>query len=533
MTATIYGTKFHAVSAPAGAGKTTAAIKHAASRAAQGQLFIIAVPSLKKTEEVDKAIRVHRSQIPSRFEFSDPFNLEVVTSKSHSGIEKALSTTMTRLHKVRRETGKGGIIIVTHEGFLMSNEIAQQEHKPFHLIWDETTTIIHHIEGNILKEMKTALFDDILTITEKDGVYTGEVKESKIAHLKERLKEQGIGIRDSVEVQTINRHLLNAAQGFCDILLGGNIENQVSMVFIYNHLKFCGYQSTTFMGANLEMTNLYRWFSMKGVEWQPHEEIDKEIDFDETHQFRLNVYYGNKGRAHTRSFLDKTNDENKTYRELFRERAMEVLGDKKTLVMKNLIDDFDYPMNYEICPWNMEGLNEYRDYENAIYIGTFNQHPAYYALIEKLGLEDLTASLHLYQFIMRMACREWDYRGTINLFIPCLKLFEPIKHLFDERRISYIPLGLEFEEAEDERKNVVEPTSEWYEVEGKSKMTSQYGFPQRKSKSEYLKWFKMFGYKSETIEVKSRDKSRPNAMKKHLIVYKTDSGLEEAKKYFG
>lgn len=115
--------------------------------------------------------------------------------------------------------------------------------------------------------MKPALFDDILDIQEKDGVYTGEVSDKHIPHLKDRLKEQGIGIRDSKEVQTINKHLLNAAQGFCDILLGGNIENQVSMVFIYNHLRFHGYQSTTFMGANLEMTNLYIWFSMKDVDF--------------------------------------------------------------------------------------------------------------------------------------------------------------------------------------------------------------------------------------------------------------------------
>lgn len=346
---------FHAISAPAGSGKTTAAIKHATTKAAQGQLFIIAVPSLKKTDEVYRELDELNISHDGYY-FNKPFNLEVVTSKSHSGIEKALSSTMSRLHKVRRETGKGGIIIVTHEGFLLANEIAVQDNKPYHLIWDETTTVIFHIEGNILKEMKTALFDGILNVYEENGLWKGEVKESSVSHLKERLKEQGIGIRDSTEVQTINKHLLNAAQGFCDILLGGNIENQVSMVFIYNYLKFCGYQSTTFLGANLEMTNLYRWFSMKDVEWAHHESIKEELDFDGTHQFRLNVHYGNKGRAHTRSFLDKTNDENKSYRELFREKAIEILGDKKTLVMKNIIDDFIYPMNYKVCPWNMERI---------------------------------------------------------------------------------------------------------------------------------------------------------------------------------
>lgn len=94
-------------------------------------------------------------------------------------------------------------------------------------------------------------------------------------------------------------------------------------------------------------------------------------------------------------------------------------------------------------------------------------------------------------------------------------------------------MGLEFEESADERKSMVQPTSDWYEVAHFTEMMKNYKFPKRNSKSEYLKWFEGFGYKSETIEVKSRDKSRPNAMKKRLIVYKTDSAIEEAKKYFG
>lgn len=135
-----------------------------------------------------------------------------------------------------------------------------------------------------------------------------------------------------------------------------------------------------------------------------------------------------------------------------------------------------------------------------------------------------------------MACREWDYRGTINLFIPCLKLFEPIKHLFDENMVSFIPMGLEFEEKEDGRtnewcQNLTVPVSNWYEVTDKE-MREQ-GFPFRKSKGEYLKWFETFGYKSETIEVKGKRKSGHLFVKKHLIAYKTDSAIEEAKKYFG
>lgn len=164
-------------------------------------------------------------------------------------------------------------------------------------------------------------------------------------------------------------------------------------------------------------------------------------------------------------------------------------------------------------------------------LGAFNQETPYYNLIEKVGIVDHSASLKLYQLLMRLACREWDFRGTINLYIPCLKLFEPIKHLFDERRISYIPLGLEFEEVEDGRKNTTKPDREWYLVEDKSKM-ARYGFPPR-NKNGYIVWFEKFGYKSDVIEVPYKDPARQKKMRKYTVVYKSESGLEEAKKYLG
>jgi len=526
---------FYGVSAPAGSGKTTKAIKYAGEQASNGGLFIFAVPSLLKTQEVYDSLKAKQNEINKKrqYDFSESFNLEVITSDTHKGqVQKTLSSTMERLHKVKIETGKGGIIIVTHEGFLLGDELVKRE-KPFHLIWDETTTIIFHIEGNILKEMKAFLFDNILDIEEKNGIYTGEVKENKIVILKERLQKQGIGFSDSKGVQKITKHLLNAGQGFCDILLGGNIENQVSMVFIYNHLKFYGYQSTIFLGANLELTNLYRWFLKKGIVWKKHPNFSS-LNVNK-HQFRLDIYYGNKGNEHTRNFLDKTNEENKTYRELFREKAIEILGDQETIVMKNNSDEYDYPNNYKICTWNMEGLNEYNKFENGMYIGTFNQHPTYYSLIDKLELEDLTASLHLYQFLMRLACRNQDYcpdknnRGIIKLTIPCLKLFEPIEHLFNEKLISYIPMDLEFEEYQDKRKSNIKPVNGWYLVSIKEMKSNN--FPRKKTINDYVKWFKTFGYKSKTLDEKYKDKNRHTKIRKQVVVYKSDKDLEDAKNF--
>lgn len=83
----------------------------------------------------------------------------------------------------------------------------------------------------------------------------------------------------------------------------------------------------------------------------------------------------------------------------------------------------------------------------------------------------------------------------------------------------------------DRRKNLVQPNESWYEVTEKE--MKRCGMPFRKSKGEYLKWFEIFGYKSETIEVKGKRKSGHLFVKKRLIVYKTDSAIEEAKKYFG
>ena len=264
MTTSTYTQKkpsFYTVSAPAGTGKTTSAIQYAADQVIRSKkLFIFAVPSIKKANEVYIEFE-KRNVSETGYYFDKPFNLKVVTSKSEDGsIENAIAKTMNAFHQERLETGKGGIIIVTHQGFLISNEIGKQDAKPFHLIWDETTTVAYLIEGKIMSEMKVALFDNVLDVihNEENDTFTGEVKESAIPHLKERMKNKGIGYRDSEELKTINRHLLNSGEGFCDILLGGNIENQVTMMFLYNPLRFYGYQSVTFMGANLEMTMLYR-----------------------------------------------------------------------------------------------------------------------------------------------------------------------------------------------------------------------------------------------------------------------------------
>lgn len=181
-------------------------------------------------------------------------------------------------------------------------------------------------------------------------------------------------------------------------------------------------------------------------------------------------------------------------------------------------------------PGIWSGLNEYRDLKNVMMIGAFNQETPYYSLIEKVGIVDHSASLKLYQLLMRLACREWDFRGTINLYIPCLKLFEPIRHLFNEKMISYIPMGLEFEEAEDRRFSEVKPDGEWYVVNVKE--MNKCRFPFQGTKDRYVKWFAGFGYQSTTIEEKYRSSNHQNKIRKHVIVYKSEEGLESAKAFY-
>lgn len=71
------------------------------------------------------------------------------------------------------------------------------------------------------------------------------------------------------------------------------------------------------------------------------------------------------------------------------------------------------------------------------------------------------------------------------------------------------------------------PDREWYLVENMQTMVKNYGFPQR-NKNGYVVWFEKFGYKSETIEVPYKTPGSKK-MRKYLVVYKSDGGLEEAK----
>ena len=543
-----YEKVFYGVSAPAGSGKTEAAINHIVDCASQGYLFIFAVPSLKKTQEVYDRLILKRKELKGSRPMNDYdlFSIKRVTSDekcfNNISIEEAITKTMTTLYNDKTQYLRGGVIVVTHEGLLTSTNISKQDNKPFHLIWDEATSVIFHRDtaGND-KQLRSVILDNFLVFEEHTGengkqYFTIEVSKESIPLLEERIKGHSASwLAGANKVLELNKFLLHTAQGFCEIAISGVPDNPGSVVFFYNHLRFYGYRDVTFLGANLEMTTLYRWFEKSGVEWKEHPDrrfhnLDKS-----KHQFRLNIYYGSKNHEHTKSFLETKNNKGVSYKEMFVDAASEIIEklphDEKILTLTNKRDDekYSYSEKYILCPRNLEGLNEYRKLKNVMMLGSFNNETPYYTLLAKIGMVDYSASLKLYQLLMRLECREWDFRGTINLFLPCLDLFEPIKHLFNERMISYISLGLEFENCEDGRRNTTILTKEWYLIENKEKMRSSYGFP-LKNKNEYIVWFEKFGYKTSIIEV--RYKSGHNKMRKYQIVYKSDKDLEDAKSHF-
>lgn len=557
MTTTIYKenpTTFYAVSSIAGSGKTTRAIELSVELAESGELVIFSVPSILKVNEVFDAFK-------SMMKEDNFFNIKKVTSENH--LSDSVSNQITEASKdfvyQKNEFSRGSVLIVTHEGFSIAPGIRSKE--LWHLVWDEAHQLIYHLSGSMLKEFKKILFDDFLEITEiknKNEVQKNEVqyciaevKDEMKECLKERLKSGSIGMRDSKENRTLTSHLWSSANGYCDILLNKNhkTSSALDVMFLYNQLSFCGFKSITFLGALLEQTNLMKWLILKEINFIKHPDYDA-IHSKQVHQVKLKIYYGNKNHRHSRGFLEQ-DVMGKKIRDIFRSSAFKLFEKlpihEKVLVMCNNdklnnepvesshYNNFNPKGRYVRCQYNVEGINEFRELRNGLYIGSFNQESQYHKLIGHFKIEDFAAYYHFYQWLMRLACRNEGTKEVVTIAIPCLKLFEPLMTYFDMSLIELIPMNvpdsvMNWEDGRKEANKVkrkeVSLEHEWYLITKDS--MEKHGIPWKKSINDYVKWFEERGYHKENVEVPYSGRNK--GTKKLLVMCQFPDSLEKAVK---
>lgn len=545
------------VSAIAGANKTTRAIELSIELAEAGELVMFSVPSINKVNEVYKSFE-------TKMIGRQHFILKRVTSENlySDSVSNLIAAETKDLVYQKNEFSRGSVLIVTHEGFSIATTIYGRD--LWHLWWDEAHQLIYHLSGDMLKEFKQILFDDFLDISEKKDdkgnvkYCIAEVKRGSASQLRERLKSKSIGIRDSKDTRTLTGHLLSAANGLCDILLNKNhsTSKKLDVVFLYNHIPFCGFKSVTFLGALLEQTNLMKWLSTKDVKFVEHPDFGI-IHQKQQHRVRLRIYYGNREQRHTRGFLDRVVMGRKI-RDIFRESAFKVFDklpiNEKVLVMCNNDNPYVAAKNnepvesehynfsnpkgrYVRCAWNCEGINQFREYHNGLYIGSFNLESQYHHLIGHFNIEDFASHYHFYQWLMRMSCRNEGTDDVVTIAIPCLQLFEPLKPYFDMSLVELIQIEVPDavmnwvdgrEEANKARKKEVSLEHEWYLIS--KDLMKKHGIPYQQSINDYVRWFEDRGYRKEVVEIEKKYQSGNKRVKQLVVMCQYPDSLEKAKK---
>ena len=241
--------------------------------------------------------------------------------------------------------------------------------------------------------------------------------------------------------QELVYEFINSHNGLCDIWYHSVFHNTNKFIItsLYRPDIFKGFKKAEFFGAMIENSLMFQHFKKKGIRWEVEKSIMNKLGFTK-HNKELRVYYAYPEGNHTKHFLNKKVD-GMTLLEHFQLKALDFLGNQVFLLMDNKSSEKKL-LNSISVPFNLQGLNEYQEVHNLLYLGTFNKEPTFYKFINKfLKYEMDESSYHLYQSLMRTSYRNPDDYTPVNIFIPCLSLFEPLKGYFIN--VDYVSLDLD------------------------------------------------------------------------------------------
>ncbi|QCG92704.1 DEAD/DEAH box helicase [Azospirillum sp. TSA2s] len=205
-----------------------------------------------------------------------------------------------------------------------------------------------------------------------------------------------------------------------------------------------GWGDLTIMGANLTNSLLYLVWKSQGVDFQPHPMIKPAFPrHDDTTGSRVRVKYFTEG------IWSKTLRNKCGGLQSICNRLKDHVDGRHIWSANGDVQDWQWtiPLGCRIPPVS-HGLNDYRDFDKAVFVAALNDMTSHFAWAEKtfgidpMELSRAKAQEAAYQMIMRTALRDRDSDVPVSVIVPDRRTADYICGLLPGSRLDFLDLGI-------------------------------------------------------------------------------------------
>jgi len=268
-----------------------------------------------------------------------------------------------------------------------------------------------------------SLFKRYLKLTKSDDALV-KVTAKNLSEIKTFIKSEDTVYSDEIE-ELFQRVISPYYDVYVDASdLKKNDEN--SRIYFMSMLNPHLFQGVTLLGANLEKSMLYHWFTSKhGVNFTDNTDIINKLDapFDLSNRMRISYL---TDKSNSMIFKNLEVDGVVNY-QLIHKLVKTYFKDEKFLYCENdekkfktlVLDKLEKSEKIDVVS---NGLNEYQDYKNIAFLPALNRSPQHFSMLDELGISSVIVKESsnfetMYQAIMRTCLRDKDSTEIVNVFV--------------------------------------------------------------------------------------------------------------------
>ncbi len=422
---------------PAGSGKTHQLAHWAASVAASHGKVLIAQPT---TALIRATVAKIRSIDPS---------IKVTPIYARRANDRVTARTLDHMNAAAPHAGE--ILIVTHETL---KRLPTNRRKFWHMVCDEVPAVLEHIDLRIAQTHQHVT----------DHIAAEEVVPGLLSLApgnRAALEAVQVNATEDQNIATFERLVSTLLSGdhfvmvdsdaYRDLLENPQTRGRLDFFAVLMPDFVSGYASTTFMGANIEETELFVvWKALFDIDWARHPVMGDKLRY-ETHQngSRLTIGYLFDGRLSKR-FLGAEDELGGTTFDQVTGYVARYWDAVPFLWQANkdaMPVGFDYASR---LPGVSHGLDkaEWKRVHNVALLSAMNRKSAAYGFLVKLGISAEQAQATLawqndYQSMMRCSLRDPDAVAPVRVIVGSRDGAEWIAAKFPGCIIEKLDSGIE------------------------------------------------------------------------------------------
>ncbi|WP_288484735.1 DEAD/DEAH box helicase [uncultured Novosphingobium sp.] len=407
---------FYSVSAPAGSGKTYAAILHSIQLAKNHQKVLIAQPSIALISQTEADLLGHNSGV------------QVTKIISKKGAHSSQSV-ITRILAHMRETdpARGEVLLISQDALGRLPDVYRQA---WHLIVDELPKAFAAHKMSIAKSH--GFITSHLELTGDLGPTVPGVKVVEAANMsalrdlaENKSKDKAVALFKDLANDVLNedKFVCVDEHAYAELTSGSGKRKEITF-YAFQRSEFVrNYASVTMMGALFDDTEIaHIWSRLDNVGWKPHPFIGKNLRY-QAHQngFRLTIKYLVEGNW-SQSFADKPHNDGTILEAVCATMEAE-LGEDFLWQSNKKHEDSIFDDGIKL-PQIVHGINKpkFQKQHGVALVKAINHNSGSGAFLKAIGFttEELKVTLQYqneYQAMMRSSLRDRNATAPVTVCV--------------------------------------------------------------------------------------------------------------------